>query len=86
MSCDSVVGLVEIVTEAETLRKIQVRHGHGIAGSFKDSTIAHWLQAQNPTELEYEKVVTKNSKIMTPFYQIFLKGHRLYMSITVCIF
>ena len=49
---------MELVTEAETLRKIQVKHGHGLAGSFKDRPIAEWLQVQNPTELEYQKVRT----------------------------
>ena len=42
--------------ESETLRKIQVKHGHGLAGSFKDRPIAEWLQIQNPTELDYQKV------------------------------
>jgi len=49
------VGLVELVMESETLRKIQVR-GHGLAGSFKDRTIVEWLQVHNPTELDYRKV------------------------------
>ena len=54
-----VPGLVEIITESETLRKIQVKYGHGLAGSFKDRPIAEWLQVQNPTELEYQKVGTR---------------------------
>ncbi len=54
------VGLVELITESETLRKIQVKHGHGLAGSFKDRPIAEWLQIQNPTELEYQKVWNVN--------------------------
>ena len=41
--------------EAETLRKIQVKLGHGVAGSFKDRPIADWLQQHNPTELDYQK-------------------------------
>ena len=49
------LGLVEIITESETLRKIQTKHG--VAGSFKDRPIAEWLQLQNPTELEYQKVL-----------------------------
>ena len=44
------------MTESDTLRKIQVKHGHGVAGSFKDKPISEWLQTQNPTELDYEKV------------------------------
>ncbi|KAI0217146.1 Phosphatidylinositol 4-phosphate 3-kinase C2 domain-containing subunit alpha, partial [Lamellibrachia satsuma] len=48
-------GLVELITESETLRKIQVKHGHGLAGSFRDRSIAEWLQTQNPTELDYQK-------------------------------
>jgi len=42
--------------ESDTLRKIQVKHGHGLAGSFKDRPIAEWLQGHNPTELDYQKV------------------------------
>jgi len=51
-------GLVELVMESETLRKIQVK-GHGVAGSFKDRTIVEWLQVHNPTELDYRKVNTR---------------------------
>ena len=50
------LGFVELVTESDTLRKIQIKHGRGVAGSFKDTTIREWLQIQNPTQLEYEKV------------------------------
>jgi len=50
-----VTGLVELVMESETLRKIQVK-GHGLAGSFKDRTIVEWLQVHNPTELDFRKV------------------------------
>ena len=46
--------------ESDTLRKIQVKHGHGLAGSFKDRTIADWLQVHNPTELDYQKVCMIN--------------------------
>ena len=46
------------MTESDTLRKIQIKHGRGVSGSFKDTTIREWLQQQNPTELEYEKVRT----------------------------
>ena len=49
-------GLVQLITETETLRKIQVKHGHGVTGSLKDSTISEWLKVQNPTELELQKV------------------------------
>ena len=52
------LGFVELVTESDTLRKIQIKHGRGVAGSFKDTTIREWLQIQNPTQLEYEKVRT----------------------------
>lgn len=47
-------GMVEIVTESDTLRKIQV--SSGVTGSFKDRPIKEWLQKHNPTELEYQKV------------------------------
>ncbi|XP_070200165.1 phosphatidylinositol 4-phosphate 3-kinase C2 domain-containing subunit alpha-like [Littorina saxatilis] len=48
-------GVVELITESETLRKIQV--SSGVTGSFKDRTIKEWLQRHNPTELEYNKAV-----------------------------
>ncbi|XP_048779556.2 phosphatidylinositol 4-phosphate 3-kinase C2 domain-containing subunit alpha-like isoform X2 [Ostrea edulis] len=48
-------GMVELITESETLRKIQVQTG--VTGSFKDRPIKEWLQGHNPTELEYQKAV-----------------------------
>lgn len=48
-------GMIEMVTKAETLRKIQVEHG--LTGSFKDKPIAEWLAKHNPSELEYERAV-----------------------------
>ncbi|PVD33696.1 hypothetical protein C0Q70_04956 [Pomacea canaliculata] len=48
-------GVVELITESETLRKIQVFSG--VTGSFKDRPIKEWLQKHNPTELEYNKAV-----------------------------
>uniref|UniRef100_T1GPX7 phosphatidylinositol 3-kinase n=1 Tax=Megaselia scalaris TaxID=36166 RepID=T1GPX7_MEGSC len=39
-------GMIEMVSEAETLRKIQVEYG--LTGSFKDRPIAEWLAKQNP--------------------------------------
>nr|XP_008528250.1 PREDICTED: phosphatidylinositol 4-phosphate 3-kinase C2 domain-containing subunit beta-like [Equus przewalskii] len=47
-------GMVEMIPNAETLRKIQVEHG--VTGSFKDRPLADWLQKHNPGEEEYEKV------------------------------
>lgn len=47
-------GMVEMIPNAETLRKIQVEHG--VTGSFKDRPLADWLQKHNPKEDEYEKV------------------------------
>lgn len=46
--------MVEMIPNAETLRKVQVEHG--VTGSFKDRPLADWLQKHNPTEDEYEKV------------------------------
>uniref|UniRef100_A0A8K9X613 Phosphatidylinositol-4-phosphate 3-kinase catalytic subunit type 2 beta n=1 Tax=Oncorhynchus mykiss TaxID=8022 RepID=A0A8K9X613_ONCMY len=46
-------GMVEMIPQAETLRKIQGEHG--VTGSFKDRPLADWLQKHNPTEDEYEK-------------------------------
>ncbi|XP_038054039.1 phosphatidylinositol 4-phosphate 3-kinase C2 domain-containing subunit beta-like isoform X2 [Patiria miniata] len=48
-------GLVELVEDSETMRKIQVEHG--LTGSFKDKPLAIWLQKHNPTELDYQKAV-----------------------------
>ncbi|GCC37844.1 phosphatidylinositol 4-phosphate 3-kinase C2 domain-containing subunit beta [Chiloscyllium punctatum] len=48
-------GMVEMIPNAETLRKIQVEHG--VTGSFKDHPLAEWLQKHNPNEDEYEKAV-----------------------------
>uniref|UniRef100_A0A4W3JDS6 Phosphatidylinositol-4-phosphate 3-kinase catalytic subunit type 2 beta n=1 Tax=Callorhinchus milii TaxID=7868 RepID=A0A4W3JDS6_CALMI len=51
--CDR--GMVEMIPNAETLRKIQVEHG--VTGSFKDHPLAEWLQKHNASEEEYEKAV-----------------------------
>ncbi|KAI4457618.1 phosphatidylinositol kinase [Holotrichia oblita] len=48
-------GIIELVTKAETLRKIHVEHG--LTGSFKDKPIAEWLAKHNPSELEYSRAV-----------------------------
>lgn len=48
-------GMIEMVSNAETLRKIQVEFG--LTGSFKDRPIAEWLAKHNPSELEYERAV-----------------------------
>jgi phosphatidylinositol-4-phosphate 3-kinase len=47
--------MIEMVTNAETLRKIQVELG--LTGSFKDRPIAEWLAKHNPSALEYERAV-----------------------------
>lgn len=47
-------GLVELVPNSDTLRKIQLEYG--LAGSFKDKPLAEWLRKHNPTEEEYERV------------------------------
>uniref|UniRef100_A0A8D0D8X9 Phosphatidylinositol-4-phosphate 3-kinase catalytic subunit type 2 beta n=1 Tax=Sander lucioperca TaxID=283035 RepID=A0A8D0D8X9_SANLU len=49
-------GMVEMIPQADTLRKIQVEHG--VTGSFKDRPLADWLQKHNPTDEEYDKVHT----------------------------
>lgn len=48
-------GMIEMVTNAETLRKIQIELG--LTGSFKDRPIAEWLAKHNPSALEYERAV-----------------------------
>lgn len=52
-----VLGMIEMVTNSETLRKIQVELG--LTGSFKDRPIAEWLAKHNPSALEYE-IAIKN--------------------------
>lgn len=44
-----------MVTNAETLRKIQVELG--LTGSFKDRPIAEWLAKHNPSAFDYERAV-----------------------------
>ncbi|XP_061688315.1 phosphatidylinositol 4-phosphate 3-kinase C2 domain-containing subunit beta isoform X2 [Syngnathoides biaculeatus] len=48
-------GMVEMIPQADTLRKIQVEHG--VTGSFKDGPLADWLQKHNPADEQYEKAV-----------------------------
>ncbi|XP_055594425.1 phosphatidylinositol 4-phosphate 3-kinase C2 domain-containing subunit beta [Uranotaenia lowii] len=48
-------GMIELVSDSETLRKIQVEWG--LTGSFKDKSIAEWLAKQNPSQLEYQRAV-----------------------------
>lgn len=48
-------GMIEMVDNSETLRKIQIEHG--LTGSFKDKPIAEWLAKHNPSALEYERAV-----------------------------
>ncbi|KAL9702173.1 hypothetical protein quinque_005691 [Culex quinquefasciatus] len=48
-------GMIEMVSDSETLRKIQVEWG--LTGSFKDKSIAEWLAKQNPSQLEYQRAV-----------------------------
>ena len=48
-------GFVEMVKDSETLRRIQGEKG--VTGSFKDNSIATWLQKYNTSELEYEQAV-----------------------------
>lgn len=55
-----ITGMVEMIPNAETLRKIQVQHG--VTGSFKDRPLADWLQKHNPKEDEYEKVKKRNKR------------------------
>lgn len=50
-----ILGMIEMITDAETLRKIQVEWG--LTGSFKDKPIAEWLARQNPSQLEYQRAV-----------------------------
>ncbi|XP_062513232.1 phosphatidylinositol 4-phosphate 3-kinase C2 domain-containing subunit alpha-like isoform X2 [Corticium candelabrum] len=48
-------GMLEMVSESETLRKIQTLHG--LTGSFKDRPLADWLMRYNTTDLDYRRAV-----------------------------
>ncbi|XP_022597730.1 phosphatidylinositol 4-phosphate 3-kinase C2 domain-containing subunit beta [Seriola dumerili] len=48
-------GMVEMIPQADTLRKIQGEHG--VTGSFKDRPLADWLLKHNPTDEQYDKAV-----------------------------
>ncbi|XP_055854096.1 phosphatidylinositol 4-phosphate 3-kinase C2 domain-containing subunit beta isoform X2 [Episyrphus balteatus] len=60
-------GMIELVSDAETLRKIQVEYG--LTGSFKDRPIAEWLAKQNPSQLEYARAV-KNFTVSCAGYSV----------------
>lgn len=69
----SVSGFIEVINNAETLRKIQV--GHGVTGAFKDKPLASWLLKHNATEEDYKKVrltssVSKNILIRFNFQAV----------------
>ncbi|XP_065835429.1 phosphatidylinositol 4-phosphate 3-kinase C2 domain-containing subunit beta-like isoform X2 [Oscarella lobularis] len=49
------MGMVEMVTEAETLGKIQTQVG--VTGSFRDRPLADWLLRHNSSEASYQKAV-----------------------------
>jgi phosphatidylinositol-4-phosphate 3-kinase len=50
-------GMVELVTEAKTLREIQVTGSRGVTGSFKDTPIHDYLVKHNPSQLEFARAV-----------------------------
>ena len=50
-------GMVELVTEAKTLREIQVTGSRGVTGSFKDTPISDYLVKHNPSQLEFARAV-----------------------------
>lgn len=49
--------MVELVTEAKTLREIQVMGNRGVTGSFKDTPISDYLVKHNPSQLEFARAV-----------------------------
>ena len=46
--------MLELVSDAETLRAIQTEHG--LTGSFKDKPLSEWLMRHNPTDIAYKQV------------------------------
>lgn len=63
-------GMIELVTNAETLRKIHTELG--LTGSFKDKPIAEWLAKHNPSELEYQRAVENFTGIKRNKYELML--------------
>lgn len=55
VSTDHRKGFVEMVSNSETLRKIQQEQG--IAGSFNERSISEWLRKHNTYELNYHSAV-----------------------------
>ena len=55
-------GLVEMVTEAKTLKDIEVSGGRGVMGSFKETPVADWLKKYNSSILEFEKATDNFTK------------------------
>ena len=51
-------GMLELVTEAQTLREIQVTGNRGVTGSFSDRTIYDYLVKHNPSQLEFARSVS----------------------------
>ncbi len=50
-------GMMEMVTEAKTLREIQVTGSRGVTGSFKETPISDWLEKHNPSQLHFARAV-----------------------------
>ena len=50
----SCVGILEMVTGAETLRSIET--SHGLAGALNEKRLAEWLMKHNNTDVAYKKV------------------------------
>jgi hypothetical protein len=48
--------MLEMVTEAKTLREIQLSGG-GVTGSFRDTPVSDWLEKHNPSQLEFGRAV-----------------------------
>ncbi len=45
------------MTEAKTLREIQVTGSRGVTGSFKETPISDWLEKHNPSQLQFTRAV-----------------------------
>lgn len=48
------VGILEMVTDAETLRSIQT--SHGLTGALNEKRLAEWLMKHNNSDVTYKKV------------------------------
>ena len=82
----SPLGMLEVVSDAATLRAIHTEHG--LTGSFKDKPLSEWLMRHNPTDSAYKKVRGAGSLLSgrphSPMKPLLSVSH-LPQSVVVCV-